>query len=123
MPTAPPQRCTYTGAEGKCTTLVTNGGRCPQHRPPPWATRSKHWGTGSTRRWRATRATHLAHEPHCRHCAQRGITTPGTEVDHITPLSQGGAQDDPANLQTLCTPCHDRKTRAEASQRTRRASL
>ena len=38
---------------------------------------------------------------------------PAAEVDHITPLTLGGTDDD-ANLQALCTPCHRTKTQAEA---------
>lgn len=38
------------------------------------------------------------------------------ELDHIVPLIDGGGHD-LANLQTLCTPCHKRKTSAEATAR------
>lgn len=31
------------------------------------------------------------------------------EIDHINPLSNGGAFKDPANLQTLCSTCNNRK--------------
>lgn len=39
----------------------------------------------------------------------------GHEVDHITPVSQGGTNDD-ANLQVLCATCHMVKTQTEAAQ-------
>jgi 5-methylcytosine-specific restriction protein A len=38
------------------------------------------------------------------------------ELDHIVPLIDGGGHE-LANLQTLCTPCHKRKTSAEAEGR------
>ena len=38
------------------------------------------------------------------------------ELDHIIPLVDGGTHD-PSNLQTLCTPCHKKKTAQEARQR------
>ena len=38
------------------------------------------------------------------------------ELDHIVPLVDGGTHD-PSNLQTLCTPCHKKKTAQEARQR------
>ncbi len=38
------------------------------------------------------------------------------ELDHIVPLIDGGGHE-LSNLQTLCTPCHKRKTALEASQR------
>jgi len=41
----------------------------------------------------------------------------GLEVDHITPISEGGHPFDPGNLQTLCTACHQDKTAREASER------
>jgi 5-methylcytosine-specific restriction endonuclease McrA len=34
-------------------------------------------------------------------------------VDYITPIKQGGALRDPANLQSLCVSCHAQKTKAE----------
>lgn len=35
------------------------------------------------------------------------------QVDHIVPLSKGGAEFDSANLQTLDSSCHAKKTRAD----------
>lgn len=37
-------------------------------------------------------------------------------LDHITPLEEGGA-DDEGNLQAICEPCSKVKTSAEATQR------
>lgn len=42
------------------------------------------------------------------------------EVDHITPVSEGGHPFDPANLQTLCSDCHQNKTSRENSKRSDR---
>lgn len=47
---------------------------------------------------------------------------PTLEVDHITPISEGGHPFDPANLQTLCTDCHKGKTAEEAAERAERRS-
>ena len=58
----------------------------------------------------------LARHPLCAHCLKRGFTTPATEVDHIKPLRQGGARLDQTNLQSLCKPCHSRKTRQEVRE-------
>jgi len=41
------------------------------------------------------------------------------ELDHIVPLIDGGGHGDD-NLQTLCTPCHVRKTAVEARERAAR---
>lgn len=53
---------------------------------------------------------HIASEPLCRMCAAEGKLVSATEVDHIQPLAQGGAQFDPANLQSLCRRHHAGKT-------------
>lgn len=39
------------------------------------------------------------------------------EVDHVTPLSEGGHPFDPGNLQTLCGDCHADKSAREAAER------
>lgn len=44
------------------------------------------------------------------------------EVDHITPISEGGHPFDPGNLVTLCEDCHQEKTAAEASARAKTPS-
>ena len=38
------------------------------------------------------------------------------ELDHVVPLIDGGSHE-LSNLQTLCTPCHKRKTAREAALR------
>lgn len=44
----------------------------------------------------------------------------GLEVDHITPVADGGHPFDPGNLQTLCDKCHQKKTSKENSERSKR---
>lgn len=39
------------------------------------------------------------------------------EVDHITPVTDGGHPFDPGNLWTLCEDCHGEKTAREATER------
>lgn len=56
---------------------------------------------------------HLHRQPLCVNCGAPGAPTRPNIVDHITPLTAGGARLDPANLQTLCQPCHNRKTAAD----------
>lgn len=58
----------------------------------------------------------LAAEPLCRRCDEMGVVTPASMVDHITPLNQGGARLDRANLQPLCDPCHAVKTARDGSR-------
>ena len=61
--------------------------------PPDW---------GTTRRRILTRDRHK--------CYMCGAHAP--EVDHITPASQHGTDDD-SNLAAICVRCHRRKTSAE----------
>ena len=58
------------------------------------------------RRWHRVRARKLARNPECEGCEEQ----PSRQVDHITPLDKGGAPYDPANLMSLCIPCHTEKT-------------
>lgn len=64
--------------------------------------------------WRnKIRPTFLNANPLCVHCEKEGITREATEVDHIKPISQGGAKYDTRNLQALCKYHHSVKTAKE----------
>ena len=68
----------------------------------------------STKRWHRLRWHQLQAEPLCRYCAAMGRTTSATVVDHITPhKGDESLFHDPANLQSLCKPCHDSAKQAE----------
>lgn len=57
----------------------------------------------------------------CVPCSTKGLVTQATQVDHITPKSKGGT-DDESNCQSICVPCHEAKTLAdEGKQQARRA--
>ncbi|MFK0294488.1 HNH endonuclease [Streptomyces sp. NPDC090442] len=47
----------------------------------------------------------------CATCRMQFLPS-AVDVDHITPLSQGG-EDVPDNVQILCRPCHKLKTRQD----------
>lgn len=51
--------------------------------------------------WRRVRANILAANPFCYRCGRIADT-----VDHIVPISKGGAQLDPANLRPACKSCN-----------------
>lgn len=51
-------------------------------------------------------------EPFCRLCLLQGKQVATDEVDHIKPLSAGGTNAR-SNLQGLCQPHHDAKSKAE----------
>lgn len=71
---------------------------------------------GYDARWCRLRKMFLAQHPLCADPygahAERGELMPATEVDHIQPRRDGGS-DDWDNLQSLCKPCHSRKTATE----------
>lgn len=52
----------------------------------------------------------------CQECRRQGRARPGAVVDHITPLWDGGSDED-SNKELICNPCHDAKTAREAGQR------
>ena len=57
----------------------------------------------------------LEEEPVCGICRLR----PSVEADHIIPVAFGGSNSR-ANGQGVCGPCHDRKTRSEILEGSRR---
>jgi 5-methylcytosine-specific restriction protein A len=82
----------------------------------PWP----HNGKTTTQRgygWdhQKARARLLKREPLCRMCKAAGRTTIACIADHIKPLAEGGSRDE-SNLQPLCKPCSDAKTKAEAGR-------
>lgn len=65
------------------------------------------------------RARLLSENPLCRICEARGRVRAATEVDHVVPLSKGGADTDD-NKQNLCSECHKEKTAQDMGYRTKR---
>ena len=65
-------------------------------------------------KWRRLRAQVLTENPLCEHCLRRGYLVAGKEVDHINNDPSDNHRD---NLQSLCKPCHSRKTQADMGKR------
>jgi 5-methylcytosine-specific restriction protein A len=64
--------------------------------------------------WRKARAMFLRANPLCNACRERSLVVPATVVDHIEPHKGDVALFwTRANWQSLCKPCHDRKTANE----------
>jgi len=104
-------------------------GRCERHQAPKqWQTglqrrvyderRGTAHARGYTSRWRRIRNAYLAEHPLCEWCESAGKVTRATEVDHIIALQDGGAID--GSLQSLCHPCHARKTKADDARRAKK---
>ena len=71
---------------------------------------SRHHKALDGKRWALVRLRIFARDGwRCRRCGRAGRL----ECDHVVPLHRGGAEYDPANLQTLCRGCHVQKTAGE----------
>lgn len=81
----------------------TNPDATPRTRGRAWMERKERW---------------LRAHPVCAGCERNGVMQLADEVDHITPLIDGGA-DDESNYQSLCCECHKAKTAEENSRRAR----
>ena len=83
----------------------------------------KHEGSSEQRgygaAWRKLREYVLRRDFYlCQVCARNGRVTAARDVDHIMAKGKGGT-DDESNLQSICTPCHKRKTTEEKGHRYR----
>lgn len=97
-----------------CAALAHYRGRCELHARNWEQRRGTTTQRGYDGAWQRLRRMVLADEPLCRHCAAADRITIATEVDHIVPLdSAPHLRLERSNLQPLCHPCHDAKTRLQ----------
>lgn len=87
-----------------CDELTVDARRCPAH----IRAADRRRGTSSQRgyndpAWRRVRKLVLERDEYRCRIRGRGCTEVATTVDHIVPLSAGGARLDPANLQAACS--------------------
>jgi len=116
MPKHPKIPCSHPG----CPQLVeaAQGSRCEKHKRQEQKRYDQQRGTAAQRgydsRWRKYRIKFLAQHPYCVECLKQGKFVFATVVDHIKP-HKGDKKLfwDPNNHQSLCKPCHDRKTATE----------
>ena len=64
--------------------------------------------------WAKARLYYRTENPLCEVSAEAGQVVPGEVVDHIIPISNGGARLDPKNLMTLSAKIHDIKSGMES---------
>lgn len=119
MAMKPLRPCRHPG----CPAL-TREGYCPKHKPKQAERRAsaEYHGWYSLTVWTDDlRPAQLLREPWCRECARHGVRTRATVVDHVTP-HRGDWQMfiDPANHQSLCERCHNRKTARERAEERRK---
>jgi len=89
--------------------------RCPKHPKEAWAKPVNATKRVTGRKLQGMRARLFAADPLCVECERHGRVTLATQRDHITPLAEGG-QDDDSNVQGLCGPCHESKSKAESQR-------
>ena len=71
-------------------------------------------------RWQSVRWNQILRVPYCEIHQAAGVLVDCTQnapVDHIVPVTFGGAELDERNLMTLCKSCHDRKSGFERHER------
>lgn len=119
MPNRPLRPCRYPG----CDRLVSSG-YCPEHKPKKAARRlsAEYHGWYNLPIWtKRLRPDQLLREPFCRECAKQNVRTRATVVDHITPFRGDWVLFiDPANHESLCKTCHNRKTAKEMAAERRK---
>ena len=113
MPYRPKTPCKHPG----CGTLIEYGQKyCTEHKSmhPEYTRAAGKRGYSSA--WQKARKAYLTEHPLCVECMKLGRYTQATVVDHINP--HRGDKDlfwDRNNWQSLCKPCHDKKTGREDS--------
>jgi 5-methylcytosine-specific restriction protein A len=92
----------------RCRNPATYRGRCADH-ARSWDKAAKRVGyhVYRSKRWEMLRRRVLFEQPLCE-CGAIAV-----DVDHITPLEQGGRPYERKNCQGLCKRCHGQKTKAE----------
>lgn len=100
MPTAPPRVC------ARCKQPAPKGRAC-QCRPAFEGAAKRTSG----RKWRQLRTMKLRANWQCEH---EGCPRLAAEVDHITPLAEGGPEFEWNNLASLCEDHHKQKTAADS---------
>lgn len=98
-------------AEPTCPELAVKKGRCREHLIEQRRTnRPTGYLLYRTKRWAILSRRVKFEQPIC---ATEGCDRLTTDVDHIVPLSEGGALWSRSNLQGLCGYCHGIKTAEE----------
>jgi 5-methylcytosine-specific restriction enzyme A len=83
-----------------------------QRKKEPWG-RSTNQVFYNSSVWRRLRLYHIRNNPLCAaHNAIDEIVAAAI-VDHVIPISSGGAKLSPKNLQSLCESCHNKKSAME----------
>ena len=106
MPMKPKKPCRHPG----CPKL-TDGLYCEEHEALHRGDRASSSKRGYNRQWQKARVRYLKAHPLCVQCLKEGHAVTATVVDHIRPHRGDPVLFwDEKNWQSLCKPCHDKKT-------------
>jgi 5-methylcytosine-specific restriction protein A len=109
----PPRACIVCGKASE-----PGASRFSKHQTSNWERhRPAHASVYRTREWTDLRARVLREEPVC---AEEGCSERSTSVDHIVPLSEGGAPYDRSNLRGMCYPHHRRRSSRQGAETRKR---
>lgn len=112
MPMKPKKPCRHPG----CPRL-TDERYCVEHRAQHHGDRAGAARRGYGSRWQKARAGYLKVHPLCVECQKKNRLTAASVVDHIKPHRGDPVLFwDEENWQSLCKPCHDKKTGREDSK-------
>ena len=106
MPSRPKNFCRGLNCNSKANVGSTLCCECDKTKKKQQPTPSEQ---GYDYHWSKVSKLVRRNEPVCRMCKQKLATL----VDHIIPLKQGGERLAIDNLQPLCLPCHNTKTRQD----------
>lgn len=98
--------------------MLVESGRCQKHTSAHEQRRGSAKERGYDHPWAEYSKRFRAEHPLCgeradgsfdavhSRCVQQGLETPAQCVDHVVPMSQGGAKWDPSNHMSACLPCN-----------------
>lgn len=106
MPRKPKKPCRHP----RCPKL-TDGLYCEEHEALHRGDGESSSKRGYNRQWQKARARYLKAHPLCVQCMKEGKAVTATVVDHVKPHRGDPVLFwDEKNWQSLCKPCHDKKT-------------
>lgn len=106
MPMKPRKPCGHAG----CPNLTYNY-YCDEHEQLHRGDRMSSGKRGYGSKWQKKKSSYLRRHPLCCACLQQGVYTKATVVDHIIPhRGDKFLFWDESNWQSMCKPCHDKKT-------------
>jgi 5-methylcytosine-specific restriction enzyme A len=114
MPSKPAHPCNQPG----CGALILEGSKCEKHKKESAKGYDLYRGSRQSRgydtTWDKIRLQVLKRDDYlCQHCLKNdGRMVPAEHVDHIVRFTSNAdpLRTDLTNLQSLCRPCHSRKT-------------